>query len=133
MSDLKQKISNYQKSVQRLKEALAEYDANQNPVIRDGAIQRFEFCAELAWKTTRAYLMDQGFTGIDSPKAVMREAYAFQVIDAPDTWVQILNDRNLTSHVYDETTANAIFRRICETHTAALSSLSDFFSSLRSA
>lgn len=34
-------------------------------------------CTELAWKATREYLIDQGFSdGINSPKSVMRKAYA---------------------------------------------------------
>ena len=34
------------------------------------------------------------------------------MIDDQKAWVELLNDRNLTSHVYDEATAAAIFARI---------------------
>ncbi len=36
---------------------------------------------ELAWKTTREYLLDQGFANLNSPKAVMREAYIYGILN----------------------------------------------------
>ena len=93
-------------------EAIAEYEAHHYSSMRDGAIQRFEFCAELAWKTMREYLLDQGYTEINSPKAVIRQAYAHGMIADADGWVKLQTDRNLTSHVYDEAAAEAIFGRV---------------------
>ena len=60
----------------------------------------------------REYLLDQGYTEINSPKAVIRQAFAYGMIEDADGWVRLMNDRNLTSHVYDERTAEEIFRRI---------------------
>ncbi len=121
------KAENFEKSVTRLQEALAEYDLNKSSIVRDGAIQRFEFSVELAWKTTRAYLLEQGFAELNSPKTVMREAYSYKIIHDEQAWIQILNDRNLTSHVYDEKTADEIFVRICTSHMPALKDLSAYF------
>ena len=86
--------------------------------IRDGVIQRFEFCTELAWKTMREYLIDQGYTELNSPKAVVKQAFAFGMIQDQAAWIELLNDRNLTSHVYDESTAKLIFNRIEQQHLA---------------
>ena len=86
--------------------------------MRDGVIQRFEFCAELAWKTMREYLLDQGFSDINSPKAVIKQAYAFGMIQDQQAWLDLQNDRNLTSHVYDEENAKVIFERIENQHLA---------------
>ena len=97
---------------QRLREALDDYRKSPLDSVRDGSIQRFEFCTELAWKTMREYLLDQGYTEINSPKAVVKQAFAFGIIRDQQAWVDLLNDRNLTSHVYDEATAKAIFERI---------------------
>ena len=78
-----------------------------------GVIQRFEFCTELAWKTTREYLIDQGYNeGVDSPKAVMRKAYSAGLIENEQGWIELLNARNLTSHIYDEETAQRVFAMI---------------------
>lgn len=99
-------------AVARLREALEDYRHTPLSSVRDGAIQRFEFCAELAWKTMREYLLDQGYTEINSPKAVIRQAYAHGMIADADGWVKLQTDRNLTSHVYDEAAAEAIFGRV---------------------
>ena len=80
--------------------------------IRDGVIQRFEFCVELAWKTLREYLLDQGYTEINSPKSVMKQAFADGILDHEDGWLQLLDARNETSHIYDEATATTVFGNI---------------------
>lgn len=127
MSNFLKKAENFEKSVSRLQEALEEYDLNKSTTVRDGAIQRFEFSVELAWKTTREYLIEQGFLDLNSPKTVMREAYSYKIIENEQAWIQVLNDRNLTSHVYDEKTADEIFARICSSHMPALKDLSAYF------
>ena len=99
-------------AVDRLEEAISEYESNPSDIIRDGIIQRFEFCTELAWKTTREYLLEEGAEFRNTPKAVMREAYAASLISDAQIWSDLLRDRNLTSHTYNEETARNIFARI---------------------
>ena len=77
------KVEKYRKAVERLKEALSEFAKNPNStVIRDGVIRRFEFTFELAWKSLREYLDDQGadISGIVFSKQVFKAAYAAQII-----------------------------------------------------
>ena len=112
MDRLHEKYEQFEAAVSRLREALEDYRSTPLSSVRDGVIQRFEFCAELAWKTMREYLLDQGYTEINSPKAVIRQAFAYGMIEDAEGWVRLMNDRNLTSHVYDEKTAEEIFRRI---------------------
>ena len=85
---------------------------NTNDVVRDGLIQRFEFTYELAWKTTKEYLQDLGIVDKNSPKAVIKEAYAQKLIVNEKNWLLMLNDRNMTSHVYKEEMAQEIAERI---------------------
>ena len=118
MDKLHEKYGYFTDAVARLREALDDYKKMPLDSIRDGAIQRFEFCTELAWKTMREYLLDQGYTEINSPKAVVKQAFAFGMIQDQQAWIDLLNDRNLTSHVYDEATANVIFARIGSQHLA---------------
>ena len=112
MDKLHEKYNYLKEAVKRLREALDDYKKYPLDSVRDGAIQRFEFCTELAWKTMREYLLDQGYTNINSPKEVIKQAFAFGMIEDSKVWLELLNDRNLTSHVYDEATARAIFDRI---------------------
>jgi len=127
MDKLQTKIENYKKALLRLKEAVEEYNVNNSKVVRDGVIQRFEFTVELAWKSLREYLINQGFEQHNSPKAVMQEAFTANYISDEESWINILNDRNLTSHIYDDTTAEEIYNRIVNKHTQAFESLFTFY------
>lgn len=112
MSKLEEKLSKFSEAVKRLEEAVSDYNSYNVSSIRDGVIQRFEFCTELAWKAAREYLIEQGYTDINSPKAVMKQAYADNLINDEQLWIELLNARNQTSHIYDEETASDIFEKI---------------------
>lgn len=113
MSKLKTKLRNYQDALQRLKEAIAEFtQVNSSDVVRDGLIQRFEFTYELAWKTTRDYLIDQGIVDKNSPKSVLREAFAQQLIKDELVWLEMIDDRNKTTHLYSQEEAVRIANNI---------------------
>jgi nucleotidyltransferase substrate binding protein (TIGR01987 family) len=109
------KLVNFDKALQRLKEAIKVFEqSNNNDVIRDGVIQRFEFTYELAWKAAKEYLEYAGIAGRTSPRAVFKEAYAQQLITNEDNWLAMLNDRNMTSHIYKEEMAEEIAQRIVD-------------------
>ena len=110
------KFANYLNALRRLDESIADYDKFALDSIRDGALQRFEFCTELAWKTMREYLLDQGYTDINSPKSVMKTAYADGIINDEAVWIDILNSRNITSHIYDEETAKEVYENIANVY-----------------
>ena len=112
MSKFTEKYNKLKNAVKRLSEALSEYEEFQITSVRDGVIQRFEFSTELAWKSVREYLIEEGFTDINSPKSVMKQAYANKIINDEMTWIELLNARNLTSHIYDDDTAAEIFNNI---------------------
>ena len=120
-----QKIENYKNAIAQLEDAVNCYLASpQDTLYRDGLIQRFEFTVELAWKSLREYLEDQGgVLSVISPRTVLKEAYAAGVIDDADAWNAIISARNLTSHVYDEATAVEIARQICEDFLPVLRAL----------
>lgn len=106
------KFENYKNALNRLCEAVNEFELTQSLAVRDGAIQRFEFVSELAWKTLREYLLTLQITDINNPKAVLKEAFNNSLIDDNELWLDILNDRNRTSHIYDEEVADEIFENI---------------------
>jgi len=113
MRKLEAKLSSFNNALQRLKDADKEFKKQGvSDVVRDGVIQRFEFTYELAWKTTKVYLEDTGIIDINSPKAVIKEAYAQKLIINEKNWLLMLNDRNMTSHMYKEEMAVEIAERI---------------------
>ena len=124
-----QKIENYHHAMAQLEEAVAVYSRDRgDSLYRDGLIQRFEFTVELAWKSLKEYLEDQGTVlSITSPRAVLKDAYAAGVIMDADVWDEIIRSRNVTSHVYDEKTAIEVADRVCNTYLPVLKKLDDFY------
>lgn len=124
-----QKIENYQNALAQLVEAVARYQkAPEDSLYRDGLIQRFEFTVELAWKSIKEYLEDQGMVlSIASPRGILKEAYAAGVLEDGELWNSILTARNLTSHVYDEATAIGIAQQICTEFLPPLQALAALY------
>ena len=109
---------------QRLLEGLAEYAATQSQVVRDGVIQRFEFTADQARKALEERLKADGCPDpLLTPKAVIRQASAAGLVKDQEGWLQLLGDRNITSHLYSEATADQVFSRIQGTHLPLLDAL----------
>ena len=116
MNKFEIKFNNYKNALSRLHESLKEAEGSGSLTIRDGVIQRFEFTAELSWKTMREYLLMQEVSDINNPKNVLREALSNSIITDGEGWLSIIRDRNSTSHVYDEEDADEIFARIKSKH-----------------
>ncbi len=114
MNKLDNKLFNFKNAVASLKEAVDQYRLHNSSIIRDGLIQRFEFTYELSWKTTKVYLENLGIVDKNSPKAVIKEAYAQGLISNEENWLLMLHDRNMTSHIYQETLAVEIAKRIVD-------------------
>ena len=95
-----QKIEHYISALAQLEQAVAIYQKSQQDALyRDGLIQRFEFTVELAWKSIKEYLEDQGSTTpIATPRAVLKEAFAAGVIQDAEEWNKIITARNITSY-----------------------------------
>lgn len=123
MSKFTEKYEKLISATERLKQAITDYNNVHLDSVRDGVIQRFEFCTELAWKTVREYLIEQGYADINSPKAVMKTAFSDGLLTNENGWLEILESRNITSHVYDEKTAETIFESIKNVYTPLFSEL----------
>ena len=99
-------------SLSRLEKALATlkqgYKPNPSELERDGLIQRFEYSIELCWKTSKKILFESGIQA-DTPKNVFREMAALGWITNPEDWLDYLDKRNETSHIYNEEVASRIF------------------------
>ena len=110
-------------AVDRLAEAVAEYRQTGSKTVRDGVIQRFEFCAELAWKAARDHLMAQGYLDVNSPKAVLRKAYAEGLVTDEQAWITLLDARNQTSHLYDDALIDRVYQAVEDSYLTLLRQL----------
>jgi nucleotidyltransferase substrate binding protein (TIGR01987 family) len=79
---------------------------------REGLIQRFENTYDLAWKTMKDFLENKGYTNIIGSKDATREAFQAGLIIDGEAWMEMLESRNLTSHTYDEETAEKISEKV---------------------
>lgn len=92
-------------------ESIAQKPLEKDRSNIDATIQRFEFTVELFWKLLKAILENHGVQ-VEYPKDILQEAYKGHLIDQEQEWLQMLKDRNLTSHTYDEALADEIFEKI---------------------
>jgi nucleotidyltransferase substrate binding protein (TIGR01987 family) len=92
---------------------------------RAGMIQFFEMSFELAWKTLQDYLQYQGVLEIKTPRAVIKKAFEVGLIRDGETWLRALEDRNLTSHTYNEETAGEVEELIREIYFPLIQQLLD--------
>lgn len=111
-----ERIREFRRAVARLDEALAA--GTGNSLFIDAAIQRFEFCVELAWKSLQLRLSSQHGLELASPKPVLQEAFRLHLIDDDALWLSMLRDRNLSSHTYRESLAREIYLRLAGYLTA---------------
>jgi len=122
----KQRFQNFEKAITHLESALqlTEPDILQ----KAGIIQFFEMSYELAWKCLKDYLEEQGFTDVKSPRSAIKKAFEIDLISDGHSWLELLVDRNLTSHVYDDEKANEIEQLI---HQKYFPLLSDLYKTLK--
>ena len=95
----KQRFANYERAFKSLSEAMEAGELNE--LERNGLVQRFEFTLELAWKTTKDFLEDRGFSFKPSPKDTFRQAQEGQYITYAQALIDGLDLRNELAHDYD--------------------------------
>jgi nucleotidyltransferase substrate binding protein (TIGR01987 family) len=123
---LRNKLYNYSKALNRLEDALRRDQSDD--IVVDAVIQRFEFTYELSWKLIMAYMSYNGIADIKTPRQAFKEAFAAGLLDEGDVWLEMLNDRNLTSHTYDESTARRVCEKVKNKYYIALSKLKETIS-----
>jgi nucleotidyltransferase substrate binding protein (TIGR01987 family) len=94
-------------------------------IVRDAAIQRFEFTFEALWKFLKEYLKEQEGIICNSPKACFRELFPLGLLSESETvtFLAMTDDRNMTSHTYKEEVSQIIFSKLPEYSTALINLL----------
>ena len=122
----KQRFQNFEKSLHYLEDAL---NIKQPDMIqRAGIIQFFEMSFELAWNMLKDYLEEQGFIDVLTPRSALKKSLEIRLIQNGSEWMKLLEDRNLTSHTYDEATALEVETLIRQNYYPMLKKLYDTFS-----
>lgn len=99
---LKLKILDFEKALITLENILNDFD-EENEIIRDATIKRFEYTLELGWKLWKIILEKDFMEIVISPKKVFLSLGKNNFIKTEDVeiFLEMIKNRNLTSHTYD--------------------------------
>jgi nucleotidyltransferase substrate binding protein, HI0074 family len=104
-------LINFRNALNRFKTTIEGKSAYQRDgygdIFLDIAVKRFEFTFEMAWKTCKRALDYYGFD-CKSPRECLREAFSQGILTDENTWLDMLEQRNLSAHVYDEVSISEI-------------------------
>jgi nucleotidyltransferase substrate binding protein (TIGR01987 family) len=110
---LQKSIENFKK-IEQSKESISSYISYDDAyrMARDSMVQRFEYCTDLFWKYLKK--KSEAVTGSQfefaAPTPVVRHAYSIGLIseDEAHNALEMIKDRNLTSHIYKEEIAEQL-------------------------
>ena len=114
-----QRFSNYRKALDKLRQAVeivsasTDFGDDVDDLLVEGLLQRFEYTHELAWNVMKDFAEYQGYTSVRGSRDAIRNALAIAIIDDA-RWMESIEDRNLTSHDYDQDTAKQIFKNVTD-------------------
>ncbi len=111
-----QRFTNMQKALDNLNET-CDYAQNHGltKIYTMALIQAFEISFELCWKTMKDYLEYSGIKAT-TPRDVIKEAFANELIEDGQSWIDMMEARNKTSHTYQEEYARELTTDILNTH-----------------
>lgn len=122
-----QRLVNFSRALALLREAMANGPSALNQLEKEGVIQRFEYCFELAWKTTKDYMEANGFLFVVvMPRQVLKDAFAAKVIADGAVWIAMLDHRNLLSHTYNPAVFEEAVEAIHRQYLPAMEQLFNF-------
>jgi len=96
------------RALDRLETALAR---PEDDITLDACIQRFEFMLRAAWKAIQRQARVEGLD-CASPRECLRVAFGLGLVEDDAQWMSMVEDRNRTSHTYDEAIARAVYRAL---------------------
>jgi len=110
-------LEHFSKAVARLEEVVARYESDlEDDTLIDALIKRFEFTYELALKMLRRVLARDLGSGTVEPMSfveVIRAAWSKGLLSEDVTiWKRFRENRNRTSHTYNEANAIAVCAEI---------------------
>ncbi len=127
-----QRFANFCKALGQLKKFIDKGE-RLNELEEQGMIKAFEYTYELAWNTIKDFYESQGEVGIQGSRDAFQLAFQRNLIQDGETWMQMLKDRNQTSHTYNEETADEIAGHILKDYYGLYVALKDSFEKIKNA
>jgi len=104
-----QRFASYQKALLQLQSAVElSQQRALSALEKQGVIQVFECTHELAWNLLKDFLQEQGNHNIKGSRDATREAFKVELIQDGEQWMAMIQSRNVSSHTYDERTAERL-------------------------
>lgn len=114
-----QRFANFQSALNQLKDGVDTFNSRDLSLLeKQGLIQAFEFTHELAWNVLKDYFAYQGNFNIKGSRDASREGFKYALVNDGNLWMQMIETRNLTSHIYDKQTAEDIVQTIVQSYFA---------------
>lgn len=117
---LEHKIANLDRACRALERSVAT--PVMEPRDLSGIIKDFELAYEIAWRALRARLEHDGHP-VTTARAAFARAYQLDLLDDEATWLEMIEDRNRSVHVYNEDDARTLAERVAAHHLRALRAL----------
>lgn len=129
-----QRFQNFDRALALLEDALGRGPTALNQLEKEGAVQRFEYTLELTWKTLKDYLEESGLVlPAVTPRQVIKDAFAAKILMDGQTWIDMIDHRNLLSHTYDPVNFEEAVGAIHARYLTALRQVRDLLASKRDA
>jgi nucleotidyltransferase substrate binding protein (TIGR01987 family) len=129
-----QRLDNYERALLQLQSAVTlSQTRSLTELEQQGLIQAFEFTHELAWKVMKDYFAYQGQTDLMGSRDATRAAFAVQLVEDGEGWMEMITSRNQSSHTYNRATAQALAARITGCYADLFAAFSRRMAGLRHA
>lgn len=109
----RQRLQNFDRALKELAEAVSL--AEQRPLSKleqQGLIQGFEYNYELSWNCIKDFYQAQGETDLQGSRDAFRLAFKRGLIEEGALWMGMITSRALTTHTYNQATAEQIAEQI---------------------
>lgn len=126
-----ERLAVYVNAIDRLAEVIAlSKQRALNQFERDSLIKRFEFSYEMAWKLMMSYEKENGISDVLGSKDVIRQAFKLSLVKNGEAWLEMVDARNRTSHLYDEEMVIDVVDEIIYTYHPLLIELRDIMTQM---
>ncbi len=125
-----QRLQNWNRALAMLTRFMEQESLDE--LQEQGLIQSFEYNHELAWKTQKDYLEDQGYEELHGSKNVAKKAFEVGLVTSGEVWLDMIKSRNLSSHTYNKEVTEKIITAIVDDYFEAFTTLNSHLNQLAS-
>lgn len=121
----KQRFSNYEKAFTQFKKFISKKELND--LEKQGFIQSFEYTHELAWNLMKDFLQYEGIQNLLGSRSTTKEAFSKGIISEGQIWMNMIESRNKTVHIYEENILNEELDKIINEYFSQFEELYNYF------